>query len=120
MSQWLSSPKHPAWGTRQSWLVDQVIAGINGVAHAIVNPGYFADNYLRLTDFAAVLGLLPVLTGDRRSARNRTRVIRDFLRTPLQHGLDPRRYVVDSGQPTVANGLYAMQDEQWKARVANQ
>jgi len=247
LSQWLSSPNHPTLATRQTWLVDQIFAGIPGIAHTIVNPGYFADNYLRLMDFAAVLGLLPVLTGDsknappanediarvavaaladpdrhagkryrptgptlmsaydmvpviskvvgrrvraldmpwwmfsraarlqgvtppelvslrhyvedhkqgafaygapndvvaevtgtpaepfevtasryagmpfaQRTAGNRARVIRDFLRTPLQRGFDPQRYVRDQGEPTAPNPRYAMQDEQWKARVSGQ
>ena len=59
LSQWLSGPNHPALATRQTWLIDQIFAGIPGIAHTVVNPGYFADNYLRLSDFAAVLGVLP-------------------------------------------------------------
>lgn len=247
LSQWLSSPNHPALATRQTWLVDEMFAAIPGIAHTIVNPGYFADNYLRLMDLAAVLGVLPVLTGDstnappanediarvvaaaladpdrhagmryrptgptlisahdmvpvigkvlgrrvralempwwmfsraaraqgvtppelvslryyiedhkqgafaygapndvvaevtgtpaesfevtaaryagmpfaQRTAGNRSRVIRDFLRTPLQRGLDPQRYVRDQGEPPPSNPRYAMQDEQWKARVSSQ
>jgi len=38
------------------------------VAHTVVAPGYFADNYLRLTDLAALLGVFPVLTGSSRNA----------------------------------------------------
>ncbi|WP_137144805.1 NmrA family NAD(P)-binding protein [Mycolicibacterium sp. CR10] len=247
LSQWLSAPNHPALATRQTWLVDQIFAGIPGIAHTIVNPGYFADNYLRLMDFAAVLGVLPVLTGDsknappanediarvavaaladpgrhagkryrptgptlisaydmapaigkalgrsvrpidmpwwmfsraaraqgvtsaslaslrhyvedhkqgafaygapndvvgevtgapaetfeatvaryarmpfvQRTAGNRSRVIRDFLRTPLQRGVDPQRYARRQGEPPAPNPRYAMQDEHWKARVACQ
>jgi len=247
LSQWLASPNHPALATRQTWLVNQILAAIPGIAHTIVNPGYFADNYLRLIDFAAVMGVMPVLTGDSknappanediarvavaaladpdrhagkryrptgptlmsaydmvpvistvlgrrvralnmpwwmfsraaraqgvsaaelvglghyiedhkqgafayqapndvvaevtgtpaepfevtaaryagmpfaaRTAANRARVIRDFLRTPLQPGLDPQRYANEQGEPPAPNPRYAMQDEQWKARVASQ
>ncbi|TPG35856.1 NmrA family NAD(P)-binding protein [Mycolicibacterium hodleri] len=245
LSQWLAGPHHPALATRQSWLIDQMFAAIPGIAHTIVNPGYFADNYLRLMDFAAVLGVLPVLTGDsknappanediarvavaaladpdrhggkryrptgltlmsaydmvpvigsvlgrrvrafdmpwwmfnraarlqgvapadlvalrhyivdheqgafaygapndvvaevtgtpaepfevtvtryagmpfaRRTGVNRRRVIRDFLRTPLRRGFDLERY--EMGEPPAPNPRYAMQDEQWKARVGGQ
>ncbi len=52
--------------------------------------------------------------------RNRGRVIRDFLRTPLQRSVDPRRCAREQGEPPVPNPRYAMQDEQWKARVAAQ
>ena len=39
-----------------------------GVAHVRVNPGYFADNYLRLIDYAAQLGVFPDITGDSKDA----------------------------------------------------
>ena len=94
LSQWLASPNHPALATRQSFLVDQMFAGIPGLAHTIVNPGYFADNYLRLMDFAAVLGVLPVLTGDSKNAppsnEDIARVAAAALMDPDRHG--GRRY----------------------------
>jgi NAD(P)H dehydrogenase (quinone) len=55
-----------------------------------------------------------------RTAGNRARVIRDFLHTPLQRGLDPQRYARNQGEPPASNPRYAMQDEQWKARVSSQ
>jgi len=54
--------------TRQHWLMDQMFSGLPGLAYTVVNPGYFADNYLRLTDFAAITGVFPVITGDSRNA----------------------------------------------------
>lgn len=68
MSQWLSHPTHPAVLTRETWLADRLLANVPGVAHVVVNPGMFADNFLRLADFASLLRFLPVLTGDSRSA----------------------------------------------------
>ncbi len=68
MSQWISSPSHPSLMTRQTWLVDQLFSTIPGVGHTIINPGRFADNVLRVFDFAALLGIYPVLTGESRSA----------------------------------------------------
>ena len=56
----------------------------------------------------------------RRTADNRARVIRDFLRTPLQRGVDPQRYARQLGEPPAPKTRYAMQDDQWKARVAGQ
>ena len=57
MGQWLSNPVHPALGTRQTWLIDQMFSMVPGVAHTIVNPGMFADNFLRVIDFASLLNL---------------------------------------------------------------
>ena len=68
MSQWTSSASHPTVMTRQTWLVDRLFSMIPGVAHIIFNPGMFADNFLRVMDFAALLGIFPVLMGDSRCA----------------------------------------------------
>lgn len=68
LSLWLSHRSHPSILTRETWLVDQLFAMIPGVAHVIVNPGMFADNFLRVIDFASLLGFYPVFTGDSRSA----------------------------------------------------
>jgi len=33
--------------TRQHWLVDRLFSAIPGVAHTIVKPGFFAEDYFR-------------------------------------------------------------------------
>jgi uncharacterized protein YbjT (DUF2867 family) len=68
MSQWTSSDAHPTAMTRQNWLIDQTFSMIPGVAHTIFNPGMFAYNFLRVIDFAALLGIFPVLMGDSKCA----------------------------------------------------
>ncbi len=68
MSQWTSSASHPTAMTRQTWLIDRTFSMIPGIAHIIFNPGMFADNFLRTIDFAALLGIYPVLMGDSKSA----------------------------------------------------
>ena len=61
LSQWTSHRSHKAHMTRQTWLVDQLFDMIPGVAHTVFNPGMFAHNFLRTIDFAALLGIYPVL-----------------------------------------------------------
>jgi uncharacterized protein YbjT (DUF2867 family) len=68
MSQWTSSASHPTALTRQTWLIDRIFSMIPGVAHIIFNPGMFADNFLRVIDFAALLGLFPSLMGESKCA----------------------------------------------------
>lgn len=68
LSQWLSHRSHPSVLTREVWLVDQLLSMIPGVAYVNVNPGMFADNFLRVIDFASLLYFYPVLTDDSRSA----------------------------------------------------
>lgn len=68
LGQWLASPSHPALLTRQQWLVDRMFESLPGVGYVRLNTGYFADNTLRFVDMAALLGILPDLTGDSRDA----------------------------------------------------
>lgn len=90
MSQWISSPSHPALMTRQTWLMDQIFAMLPGIGVTTLNPGYFADNYLRFIDFAAHLGVFPVpLRGEGRNAppsnEDIARVAAAVLRDPAKH-----------------------------------
>jgi uncharacterized protein YbjT (DUF2867 family) len=94
ISQWLSSPNHPSLLTRQLWLVDRLFADIPGVAHTILNPGMFADNFLRLVDFATLLRVYPHLTRESRCApvsdEDIARVAVAVLADPARHA--GRRY----------------------------
>jgi uncharacterized protein YbjT (DUF2867 family) len=89
MSQWTSAVAHPALLTRQTWLIDRLFSMIPGVAHIIFNPGMFADNFLRMIDFAALLGIFPVLTGAGRAApvanEDMARVVAAVLMAPDRH-----------------------------------
>ncbi len=69
MSQWLASPHHPTLMTRDMWEVEQGLSSLEGAAVTIVNPGFFADNYLRVSiGMAAQLGLYPNFVGESRNA----------------------------------------------------
>lgn len=89
MSQWLSHRAHPSPLTRQTWLVDRLFAMLPGISHTIVNPGMFADNFLRVIDFAALLGVFPVLMGSSKSApvsnEDMGRTIAAILEAPERH-----------------------------------
>ena len=97
MSQWLASPSHPSLATRQHWLVDRVFAALPGIGLTIVNPGFFADNYLRLIDFASQLGILPSVTGD---SRNAPVANEDIARVIVAALLDPARHAGRTYRPT--------------------
>ena len=98
MSQWISSPDHPSFLTRQTWLIDRLFASLPGVAHTIVNPGFFADNYLRLIDFAAQLGIFPILTGESLNAPPSNEDIGRVVAAILVD--DPARHAGRSYRPT--------------------
>ena len=73
MSQWLAHRAHPAIVTRQTWLMDRLFAQIPGIAHVVIAPGMFADNFLRVMDFASLLGFFPILPAKARQRRYPTR-----------------------------------------------
>ncbi len=64
MSQWLADPGHPSIHTRQAWLSETVLRQMPNVATAVVNPGWFADNYLAGPELITQFGLLPLPLGD--------------------------------------------------------
>lgn len=97
MGQWLSHRAHPSILTRHTWLMDRVFAELPGIAHTILNPGMFADNFLRVIDFAALLGIFPVLTGEGRAAPVSNE---DIARTAVAVLLEPHRHNGQSYRPT--------------------
>jgi len=97
MTQWLSSPSHPALMTRQHWLVDRLFSMTPGVAHTIVRPGFFADAYLVLTAVAANLGVFPWTFGDSRNAPPSNE---DIARVAVSALMDPARHAGKSYRPT--------------------
>jgi uncharacterized protein YbjT (DUF2867 family) len=97
LTQWLSSPSHPALMTRQLWLVDRLFSMTPGVAHTIVRPGFFADAYLVLVGLAAHLGVFPWIYGDSRNAPPSNE---DIARVTVAALMDPARHAGKSYRPT--------------------
>ena len=97
LSQWLASPSHPSLTTRQIWLVDQLFSMTPGVAHTIVNPGFFADAYLALIGSAAHLGVFPWIFGDSRNAPPSNE---DIARVAAAALMDPARHAGKRYRPT--------------------
>ena len=97
LGQWTSHRNHPVNFTRQTWLMDKLFADLPGIAHTIVNPGMFADNFLRTIDFAALLGVYPVLSGEAKAAPVSNE---DIARTAVAVLADPDRHAGKSYRPT--------------------
>lgn len=97
MGQWLSHRSHPAIMTRQTWLTDRLFAQLPGIGHVVLNPGLFADNFLRTIDFAALLGIFPILTGEGRCAPVSNE---DMARVAVAALLDPAKHAGKSYRPT--------------------
>jgi len=97
MTQWLASPSHPSLMTRQHWLVDRLFSTIPGVAHTIVRPGFFADDYLVTIGASAQLGILPWMFGDSRNAPPSNE---DIARVAVAALMAPARHAGRSYRPT--------------------
>ncbi len=89
-AQWLASPSHPSLMTRQHWLADRLFSVTPGVAHTLVNAGFFADAYLATTGFAAHVGVFPWIYGNSRNAppsnEDIARIAVAALMNPTRHG----------------------------------
>jgi len=97
LSQWLASPSHPSLSTRQSWLVDRLFSMTPGVAHTVVNPGFFADTYLVTIGLAAHFGIFPWMYGNSRNAPPSSE---DIARVAVAAMMDPARHAGKSYRPT--------------------
>ena len=97
VTQWLASPSHPSLMTRQHWLADRLFSMIPGVTHTIVNPGFFAEDYMVTMGMAANLGLLPWIFGNSRNAPPSNE---DIARVAVAALKDPARHAGKSYRPT--------------------
>jgi NAD(P)H dehydrogenase (quinone) len=97
LSQWLASPSHPSLATRQSWLMDRLFSMTPGVAHTIINPGFFADAYLVTIGLAVHVGVFPWMYGD---SRNAPPSDEDIARVAVGALMNPARHAGQSYRPT--------------------
>src|ERR1700719_110758 len=97
LTQWLASPSHPSLMTRQHWLVDRLFSAMPGVAHTIVKPGFFADDYLVTIGASVQLGILPWMFGNSRNAPPSNE---DIARVAVAALIDPARHAGKSYRPT--------------------
>ena len=99
LSQWLAGPNHPALLTRQLWFIDRMFAALPGIAHTVVNPGFFADSpYMEMMPFAAHLGVFPLpVAGE---SRNAPPSVDDIARVAVAALLDPARHAGKRYRPT--------------------
>ena len=86
-----------AFATRQNWLVDRLFSMTPGVAHTIVNPGFFADTYLVTIGMAAHFGAFPWMYGNSRNAPPSNE---DIARVAAAVLMDPARHAGKSYRPT--------------------
>jgi uncharacterized protein YbjT (DUF2867 family) len=114
LTQWLASPSHPSLMTRQLWLANHLFAMTPGVAHTIINPGFFADAYLMLMGYAANVDAFPWIYGESRNAPPSNE---DIGRVAAAALMDPARHAGKSYRPTGPRLLSGQDMAQAIARV---
>jgi len=98
LSQWLASPTHPAFLTRQHWLADRIFAMLPETMVTIVNPGFFADSpYLETIGMSAHLGVMPWMFGDSLTAPPS---VDDIARVAAAALMNPERHAGRTYRPT--------------------
>src|SRR5512140_2216579 len=97
LSQWLASPRHPSMATRGLWLMEQTLRWMPDTLVTIVNPGFFADNYMRLLEPIAQLGVMPMPLGNGRNAPPSNE---DIARVVVGALLEPDRHEGKTYRPT--------------------
>jgi uncharacterized protein YbjT (DUF2867 family) len=98
LSQWLSSPTHPSFLTRQQWLADHLFSMLPDIALTIVNPGFFADApYLATLRMTANLGVMPWMFGDSLTAPPS---VADIGRVAAVALMNPERHAGRTYRPT--------------------
>ena len=89
MSQWLAHPQHPAIATRGIWLTERILGLMSSVDTVLVNPGWFADNYMSALESIAQLGIMPMPLGEGLNAppsnEDIARVVVGALTNPTLH-----------------------------------
>ncbi len=89
ITQWLAQPQHPSVATRESYLTEQILSWMPKVDLVLVNPGWFADNYMALLEPISQLGIFPMPLGEGRTApvsnKDIARVVVAALTNPAPH-----------------------------------
>ncbi|MBW4706597.1 NmrA family NAD(P)-binding protein [Roseobacter sp. YSTF-M11] len=100
LGQWLSSVDHPSLFTREVYISDILIGMRAEMSVTIVNPGWFADNYLMGIDMAAHLGLLAMPLGDGTVKKNAPPSNEDIARVAVAALMDPAAHAGRTYRPT--------------------
>ncbi|MEM7061122.1 MAG: NmrA family NAD(P)-binding protein [Pseudomonadota bacterium] len=100
MGQWLSSADHPSVFTREVYISDVLIGALPHATRTIVNPGWFADNYLMVLDLAAHLGLFAMPLGPGDEAKNAPPSNEDIASVVVEALVDPAAHAGKTYRPT--------------------
>ena len=116
ITQWLAQPQHPSVATRESYMTNKILSWMPGVDLVLVNPGWFADNYMALLEPIAQLGILPMPLGEGRTAPVSNK---DIARVVVGALTNPEPHIGRTYRPTGAKILNPYEIADSFARVLN-
>ncbi len=116
ITQWLAHPQHPSIATRESYLTEQILSWMPGVDLVLVNPGWFADNYMALLEPISQLGIFPMPLGEGRTAPVSNK---DIARVVVAALTNPAPHIGKTYRPTGAKILNPYEIADSFARVLN-
>jgi NAD(P)H dehydrogenase (quinone) len=97
LSQWVADPQHPAIHSREKWLSERVFRWTPDLNVTIVNPGFFADNYMAALEPIAHFGLMAMPLG---SGLNAPPSNEDVARVIVGAITNPEPHIGRSYRPT--------------------
>ncbi|WP_421857970.1 NmrA family NAD(P)-binding protein [Oricola sp.] len=100
LGQWLSSVDHPSLFTREVHVSERLLDALPDTTHTIVNPGWFADNYLMVLPLAAQLGILAMPLGDGSVKKNAPPANEDIASVAAEALADPAQHAGQTYRPT--------------------
>ena len=97
MSQWLTHPQHPAIATRGTWLAERILGLIPNIDTVVLNPGWFADNYMSALESIAQVGIMPMPLG---AGLNAPPSNEDIARVVVGALTNPKPHIGKTYRPT--------------------
>lgn len=116
LSQWLSHSTHPSMATRRTHLTDRIFSLLPETTLTVINPGFFADNYMSLLEPISQLGLMPMPLG---SGRNAPVSNEDIGRCVAAALADPEKHAGKTYRPCGPELLDPIQITQIFSKVLN-
>jgi NAD(P)H dehydrogenase (quinone) len=113
LSQWVADASHPAMHAREKWLSEEMFRRAPGLGVVIVNPGFFADNYMAALEPMAHFGLMGLPLGQGLNAPPSNE---DIARVIIGALANPEPHVGKSYRPT---GPKLLAPEEIAAAIGN-
>ena len=100
LGQWLASTDHPSQSTRDTYVGDILIGMRSDMTVTMVNPGWFAENYLMGMEAALHMGVLSMPLGDGSEKKNAPPSNEDIARVVVGALVDPTTHAGKTYRPT--------------------